>query len=321
MFSLKTNKETKMNVKRYVLMLAILIAMVSAAFAQNYLTNLPTGVDVVIQTTLAGSSSIMGYWDLPGNSGWSNGARIQLWDIGGNGVSERDRRFRFEYFEQGWYIITSNAHGVVDVPLGGVNSNGTQITLQEWHGRENQRFRFVPAAGGTVAIQTHAGKYLHVAGGSHSDNGTAVHTWDGHSATWRIYTMDGNNRRLWDPSSQTITDLQLSTTHESNISRSGTQIFRVHLNTDSYYSIRWDDSDRQHFGNLSNSADIEVGIRRQNSSSFLIPVTDSGNYTRDNTSYSNEHRVYSSESPRYTPGWYIIEVRARSGGNFRLQVH
>ena len=97
--------------------------------------------------------------------------------------------------------------------------------------------------------------------------------------------------------------------------------YRVYLGTDSYYSIQWSDSDRTHMGSLQNAADIIVGIRREDSSSYIISRSDHGMYTGDFSSYSNEHRVYSNGTPRYdVNGWYIIEVEAWRGGTYEITV-
>ena len=165
----------------------------------QWATNLPANVDVMIQTAVAPSNSTAGFWDLPGASGWRNGAKFQLWDMGGAENTMADRRFRFEHQGDGWYIIRSNAHGVVDVPEGGVAVNGTQLTVYDRHGRNNQRFRFRHVSNGEYVIQTAAGKYLHVGGGNNSNNGSGVVIWDGDSPTWRLYVQDGLNIRQWRP--------------------------------------------------------------------------------------------------------------------------
>ncbi|MCL2042909.1 MAG: hypothetical protein FWG89_02080 [Treponema sp.] len=120
-----------------------------------------------------------------------------------------------------------------------------------------------------------------------------------------------------------ITELQLGTWVTSSIGSGETRQFRVRLDTDSYYAIQWDDYDRTHSGeSASNLGDIRVGIRREGSSNYLIPISDSGNYTENYSSYSNEHRVYSNSSPKYDENtWYIIEVDAISPGNFRIYVY
>ena len=119
--------------------------------------------------------------------------------------------------------------------------------------------------------------------------------------------------------------LQLEELYEGFIQYGETQYFRVYLGTDIWYQITWDDRDRQHFGNLSNPADVRVGLRREDSSSYVIPISDSGNFTGNFSSYSNEHRVHdpnSGSTPRFDYNtWYIIEVEATySGGNFRLEL-
>jgi len=119
--------------------------------------------------------------------------------------------------------------------------------------------------------------------------------------------------------------LQLEEVYEGYIQPGETLYFRVYLGTDPWYQITWDDRDRQHFGNLSNPADVRVGLRREDSSSYVIPISDSGNYNGNFSSYSNEHRVHeqnSGSSPRFDFNtWYIIEVEATyGGGNFRLEL-
>ena len=122
-----------------------------------------------------------------------------------------------------------------------------------------------------------------------------------------------------------ITELQLSTWYTFSIESGEVQYFRVYLGTDSFYSVQWNDSDRTHSGAggvLQNIADVIVGVRREGSSSYLIPLSDRGNYDDSNYSYSNEHRVYNPGSPRYDANsWYIIEVDAAyRGGDFQIRV-
>ena len=119
-----------------------------------------------------------------------------------------------------------------------------------------------------------------------------------------------------------LIELQLDYTYSGSIQQGETQRFRVYLGTDPWYQISWDDRDREHSGELSNPADVRVGIRREDSSNFLVPISDNGNWTGTFNSYSNQHRVHSSESPRFDANtWYIIEVEATySGGDFRLEV-
>jgi len=95
------------------------------------------------------------------------------------------------------------------------------------------------------------------------------------------------------------------------------------VGTDIYYSIQWDDNDRTYSGNLSNPADVRVGIKKEGSSSYLVPTSDIGNYTGTYSSYSNEHRIHRTNAPRYdADSWYIIEVEAAyGGGTFRLRVY
>ena len=121
------------------------------------------------------------------------------------------------------------------------------------------------------------------------------------------------------------TELRVGTTHSGYIQYGEVQRFRVRLDSDPWYQISWDDSDRQHFGSLANPADVRVGIRREDSSSYIVPLSDSGNWTSNFSSYSNQHRVHhpnSGSQPRFDPNaWYIIEVEGwYSGGNFRLYV-
>ena len=55
---------------------------------------------------------------------------------------------------------------------------------------------------------------------------------------------------------------------------------------------------------------------------YIIPISDSGDYTGSYSSYSNEHRVYNSQSPRFDNNrWYVIEVEAYyAGGTFEIIV-
>ena len=122
-----------------------------------------------------------------------------------------------------------------------------------------------------------------------------------------------------------IIELQLEQLYAGTIREGEIQQFRVYIGNDPFYEICWDDWDRQQFGELLNPADVRVGVRRENSSSYLIPVTDIGNFTGNYSSYSNEHRIWapgSQNSPRFEPNnWYIIEVDASyGGGNFHLYV-
>ena len=120
------------------------------------------------------------------------------------------------------------------------------------------------------------------------------------------------------------TEINIGHTFSGSIQDGETQLYRVRFGNDPWYQISWDDRDRQHFGTLYDAADIRVGIRREDSSSYLIEVSDIGDYNGNFDSYySNQHRVYNSSSPRFDSNtWYIIEVEAFSwgGGNFRLFV-
>ena len=126
-------------------------------------------------------------------------------------------------------------------------------------------------------------------------------------------------------SSSRTNNLELNLVYTGYIQAGEIQEFRVYLGNDPFFEICWDDWDRQHFGDLSDAADIRVGIRRENSSTYIVPISDVGNYTDNFGSYSNQHRIWapgSQNSPRFEPNnWYIIEVDATySGGNFRLQI-
>ena len=143
------------------------------------------------------------------------------------------------------------------------------------------------------------------------------------SLTWTIVdsnTLRDQNGALW---RKQVREISLSEWVTSTIQDGETQQFRVYLESDPYYGIQWDDNDRTYSGNLSNPADVRVGIRKEGSSSYLVPTTDIGNYTGTYSSYSNEHRIYRTGSPRYDENsWYIIEVEAAyGGGTFRLRVY
>ena len=163
----------------------------------QWATNLPTNVDVLIQTVVAPNNSTAAFWNVRGSSGWQNGTQVYLWDVGN---AERNSRFRFEHQGDGWYVIRSNAHGVFDIPQGGVNNNGTQPTVWQANSQNNQRFRFREVGNGEYAIQTFAGKYIHVEAGNNTNNGRAIVIWDGEGAMntkWRIWTVESNTRSIW----------------------------------------------------------------------------------------------------------------------------
>ena len=118
-----------------------------------------------------------------------------------------------------------------------------------------------------------------------------------------------------------VTDIELDVLYTFSIASGEVQYFRVFLGTDSFYSIQWNDSDRTHSGSLSNAADVIVGVIKEGSSSYLIPVSDQGNYEELGFYYSNEHRVHRDSTPRYdAASYYIIEVDTYRGGIFQLRV-
>ena len=167
---------------------------------QQWVTNLPTNVDIMIQTVVATNNINFGFWDLSGDSGWKDGAKLQLWAMEGVENIRADRRFRFEHMGDGWYVIRNNGYGVLDVSASNVNQNGQQIQVWQANNQNNQRFRFREAGNGEYVIQTQAGKYLHVDGGNHSNNGRAVVIHDGEGAQstkWRIWTIENNARTVW----------------------------------------------------------------------------------------------------------------------------
>ena len=140
--------------------------------------------------------------------------------------------------------------------------------------------------------------------------------------------VDSNTLRdpdgdLWRKQGSGIREISLSEWITSTIQDGEVQQFRVYVGTDIYYSIQWDDNDRTYSGNLSNPADVRVGIKKEGSSSYLVPTSDIGNYTGTYSSYSNEHRIHRTNAPRYdADSWYIIEVEAAyGGGTFRLRVY
>jgi len=100
-----------------------------------------------------------------------------------------------------------------------------------------------------------------------------------------------------------------------------THYYRVYLENDIYYQIDWRDYDDS-TGLTSPIADIMVGVRKEGSSSYLIPVTDVGN---DDINSHIIHISSSQDSPRYdSNSWYIIEVRgfnANSSGNYQIKVY
>jgi len=131
------------------------------------------------------------------------------------------------------------------------------------------------------------------------------------------YTRSSTNSAVWIRSGTLIT-LNASNSFTSGNIRSGDiHYYRVYLENSSYYEIVWRDADSS--AGLSSPIDAIVGVRREDSANYIIPVSDSGNYG------TNTHRIYgsgSASSPGYEANnWYIIEVRGYSGsssGNYQI---
>jgi fibronectin type 3 domain-containing protein len=108
--------------------------------------------------------------------------------------------------------------------------------------------------------------------------------------------------------SETIIELPYNENKSNTINGGETHYYRVYATAGLSYDLEWEDLDTKSSG--SGYADIKVGAKREGDTSYLVPVTDSGN------------RITISVQ---TSGYVIIEVEAwnfsLSGGMYSLWYH
>jgi len=86
-------------------------------------------------------------------------------------------------------------------------------------------------------------------------------------------------------------NLTLNQEYYNTLSANATHTYRFYASSTGYYYIQWDDADTSYgYG----YADIKVGVKNDGSSSYIVDLTDTGNFIQ----------FYASRS-----GYYIIEVR------------
>jgi len=160
--------------------------------------DLPVNVDIVIQTARAALNSTIGFLT-PVGTNPRNGTRLHLWDISGNELNRTHRLFRLQYLGDGWYTISNNSYGVLDV-TGGRNSNGVALQLWEVNNTISQRFRFRRVNEGIYEMYTNWGRTINIQS-DNANNNNNIHTWEvingNIDAQWRIYTVSGGRLTHW----------------------------------------------------------------------------------------------------------------------------
>ena len=162
----------------------------------TWVTNLPTST-LIFQTARANQSSTAGFL-APVGTNPGNSTEMHLWDINGE-LNRPHRLFNVRHLGDGWYTISNQAFGVIDIAWSN-NANGVRIILYGAHGGENQRFRIKSVGNGLYEIYTYWGRTLNIQS-QNSNNGNAVYTWDAIDgnvdARWRIYTVSNGKMTQW----------------------------------------------------------------------------------------------------------------------------
>ena len=162
----------------------------------TWVTNLPTST-VIFQTARANHTSTAGFLAPVGRNPRNN-TEMHLWDISGE-LNLPHRLFNVRHLGDGWYTISNQAFGAIDIPWSN-NANGVRIILWGVHGDNNQRFRIKSVGNGLYEIYTYWERTLNIQS-QNSNNGNAVYTWeaiDGNiDARWRIYTVNDGRMTQW----------------------------------------------------------------------------------------------------------------------------
>ena len=166
---------------------------------EQWVTDLPTNVNVAFQTALASASSRDGFLS-PSVDILKDGTPIALRNMDGRETSNNVRPFRLVHSGEGWYQIKNNVHGVLDLP-GNTGSNDRQLQLYKENSSykgEHQRFRIARLGNGLYQIYTSNGKNLQVRNNKTTDLTPVVQKTgslsdSNQSAMWRIYTINRSN--------------------------------------------------------------------------------------------------------------------------------
>jgi len=160
--------------------------------ASQWVTNLPQNVDVVFQTTRAGTNVRNGIWSAQ-HSDSRNGSVIHLWDFTG----QQNSIFRLHHMGDAWYVITNRVRGAVDIQ-GGRDDNGIAMIIWDRHDGGGQRFRIRRVSEGVFEFHTVHERTLNLQHGN-TNNGNRIHTWrsagNDENNKFRILQV-GNNANL-----------------------------------------------------------------------------------------------------------------------------
>lgn len=120
--------------------------------------------------------------DANGNSSVKNGTNMEICTYNGG----TNQQFAISHDGAGWYkIICVWGNKSLDVDKGR-KGNEVNVALYDWHGGDNQLWRFVSAGDGYFYIQSKLGYYLDVWNNCTAD-GTNV----------QIYQFNGGNNQKW----------------------------------------------------------------------------------------------------------------------------
>jgi hypothetical protein len=166
---------------------------------EQWVTDLPTNVNVAFQTALTSASSKDGFLS-PSVDILKDGTPIALRNMNGREPQNNVRPFRLVHSGEGWYQIKNNGYGVLDLP-GNTSSNDRQLQLYKENNSykgEHQRFRIARVGNGLYQIYTSNGKNLQVRNNKTTDLTPVVQKTgslsdSNESAMWRIYTINRGN--------------------------------------------------------------------------------------------------------------------------------
>lgn len=120
--------------------------------------------------------------DANGNSPVRNGTNIEICSYNGGA----NQQFAISHVGSGWYkIICTWGNKSIDVDKGR-KGNEVNVALYDWHGGDNQLWKFVSAGDGYFYIQSKLGYYLDVWNNRTAD-GTNV----------QIYQFNGGSNQKW----------------------------------------------------------------------------------------------------------------------------
>lgn len=120
--------------------------------------------------------------DANGNSPVRNGTNMEICSYNGGA----NQQFAISHVGSGWYkIICTWGNKSIDVDQGR-KGNEVNVALYDWHGGDNQLWRFVSAGDGDFYIQSKLGYYLDVWNNCTTD-GTNV----------QIYQFNGGSNQKW----------------------------------------------------------------------------------------------------------------------------